>query len=75
MSLVNNKEKHEGIEIYSRNFIIHFRKYDEQNSLNINAFEMSAKNEEFGINQVIKIEKQIYKTPIVQKESHRYSLN
>ncbi|CDW90143.1 vacuolar protein sorting-associated protein vps13 [Stylonychia lemnae] len=67
VSLVNNQDKNEGIELYSQNFTIDFKKFDINNPQNVFTFELVARNESFGINQITKIENQIYKSYIVSK--------
>lgn len=47
----------EGIELYSHEFIVDIRKFDENNSNNLHSLEILAKNKDFGINQIQKIEK------------------
>lgn len=50
VSLVDNKYDQEGIEIFSKNFIIEFNKFDEMSETNPHVFSLVAKNEEFGVN-------------------------
>eukprot|EP00347_Sterkiella_histriomuscorum_P000566 403375355 len=65
VSLVNNEEKQEGIELFSRNFMIDFKKFETNNTQNLFTFEVVAKNQEFGINQLLSIEGQTYKSSII----------
>ena len=68
VSLVNNFENQEGIEIFSRGFDIDLKKYDENIDNNLHAFILVAKNEEFGVNQLIRIDKQIFRSALIQRE-------
>jgi hypothetical protein len=67
VSFINNKDKYEGIEVFSKNFNIEFKKYEEINNLNINSFEIVAIHEDFGINSFDEVEKQRIKTKILYK--------
>ena len=49
-SFVNNKDNNEGIEVFSEDFAIEFRKYDVHNTCNVHVFSMEATNGTFGIN-------------------------
>ena len=52
ISFVNNKDNYEGIEVYSKDFNIQFKKYNENNNLNLNSYEIEAINGDFGINSL-----------------------
>ena len=67
ISFINDKDKREGIELFQKDFQIEIKKYDENNSMNINSYEIIASNGDFGINSVIQIENESYKNKILQK--------
>ena len=50
VSLVNNLENQEGLQIYVKNFTVEFNKFDDDSNETPQSFAMIAKNEEFGIN-------------------------
>lgn len=57
VSLINNKERYDGIEVFSKDFNIKFKKYDDNNNSNLNSFEITAECGDFGINSLTEIEK------------------
>lgn len=72
VSLVNNIGQHEGIELFSTNFTIQFMKYDSNSEAAPCLFTLIAKNEEFGTNQFMIIDHQIFRTSIIERETQNY---
>ena len=50
VSLVNSSDHNEGLELFSRDFTIEFKKYDSNSDSTPHVFKVTAKNEEFGVN-------------------------
>ena len=56
IALVNNQQQSEGLEIFSKDFKIKFKKFDDDSEDTVHSFSVVAKNKEFGINQLMLIE-------------------
>lgn len=61
----------EGIELFSEQFIVDMRMFDENNKNNLHSLEILAKNKDFGINQIQQVQGQMIRSAIVSK--HAYS--
>ena len=76
IALVNNQRQSEGLEIFSKEFTIDFNKFDDDTEETPHTFSLVAKVKDFGVNQLTKIENQMYRTPIIMRESlNKRSLN
>jgi len=64
LTLVNNAQDKNGIKIFSDEFAINLKKYDENSSWNKYCYELSAKNRDFGILSISKNSKPF---PLVSK--------
>jgi Ca2+-binding EF-hand superfamily protein len=71
---VNNKDRFEGVEVFSEEFSIAFKKYDDDNNMNIDLYRLVAKNGNFGINTLVTIENKLYKNPLLQKVNNNENL-
>ena len=50
VALVNDESQYEGIELFSKEFTIDFKKFEENKKENVNKFVLVARNEDFGVN-------------------------
>jgi len=73
ISFINNLESNEGIEVFSKEFCIDFKKFEEHKKENVDKIRLVAQNENFGINAIRCIENQVYKTGIVYKDENSNS--
>ena len=71
---MNNKDRFEGVEVFSEEFSIAFKKYDDDNNMNIDLYRLVAKNGNFGINTLVTIENKLYKNPLLQKVNNNENL-
>lgn len=69
VSLVESADNQNGIEIFSREFTIEFNKYEETSEQNPSVFTLVARNEEFGVNQLIKYSGTLVRSPLVIREA------
>jgi hypothetical protein len=55
------------MEVYSQNFIINFKKFNEKSPLNDYSFSMCALNEDLGFNMLQVIEGQMFKSDLISR--------